>query len=441
MRQFTLCLAFLLACSPLCAEADPKPAMRLLRDECLGCHKPGKAKGGLLLTTPEKMLAGGDSGPAIIPGKATQSLLYQVLLADADDHMPPKKQLSSEAISAVHAWINAGAPWDDSVFDEPPPIQPIALSQTAKNYSPALSLALSKDGQRLAIGKGSEVFIHDLSQADRPLIHRLSGLESVGQSLVWSNDGKRLISGSFRRLIIWEASSGKMLHQIETGLIGMITSLVISPDDTHLFLADGETGGLGFIHRFNLQRLAIEQTWKAHDDNINSLSLSHDGKHLASAGADKIARTWNPLDGSPITFYEGHTNHLVAVTFNHDASQIATAGADREIKVWDVKSREQDAILGDKKTAFTGLAWTTDGKSLAAINEKGAASVYTELQKHTGAQRSDAAKERKLDSVSTMLVSVAITPDSKTVFAGAFNGDVHVWDASNGKSLGILKQD
>jgi mono/diheme cytochrome c family protein len=36
--------------------ADIKPALRVLRDECVGCHKPGKAKGGLLLTTHEKMM-------------------------------------------------------------------------------------------------------------------------------------------------------------------------------------------------------------------------------------------------------------------------------------------------------------------------------------------------------------------------------------------------
>jgi WD40 repeat protein len=423
------------------AHADPKPALRLLRDECLGCHKPGKAKGGLLLTTPEKVLTGGDSGPAILPGKADQSLLYQVLLPDADDHMPPKKQLSDSAIAAIHSWINTGAKWDPSVFDEPPAISPITLRKLPDTYAPALSLALSTDGNRLAVGKGSEVLIHDLTQPERPLLHRLSVPHSTPLSLAWTPDHKRLIVGSFRHIAVWDADSGTLLQHLDSGLIGMITCIALSPDGSSLFAADGETGGLGFIHRLKLADLSLQQSWKAHDDNITSLALSHDGKLLASAGADKIARTWRPADGKPISFYEGHTNHIVALAFNHDASQMATAGADREIKVWDVKNREQDAILGDKKTPFTALAWTADGKSLTAINEKGAASVYTELQKHSGAQRSDAAKERKLDPAATMLVSVAISPDSKTVYAGAFNGTVHIWDATTGKTLGTLAQD
>jgi len=140
-----------------------------------------------------------------------------------------------------------------------------------------------------------------------------------------------------------------------------------------------------------------------------------------------------------VTFYEWHTNHVVAVALNHDASQIATAGADREVKVWDVKSRNQDAILGDKKTAFTALYWTPDGKSLAAADEKGAAFIYTELQKHTGAQRSDAAKEKRLTKAPSMLVSMVVTKDSKTAYAGDFSGNVHVWEIASGKETGLIK--
>jgi WD40 repeat protein len=95
--------------------------------------------------------------------------------------------------------------------------------------------------------------------------------------------------------------------------------------------------------------------------------------------------------------------------------------------------------LGDKKTAFTALYWTPDGKSLVAANEKGAAFVYTDLQKHTGAQRSDAAKERKLAPASSMLMSLVITSDSKTVYAGDFSGTVHVWEAASGKATAQIK--
>jgi WD40 repeat protein len=85
------------------------------------------------------------------------------------------------------------------------------------------------------------------------------------------------------------------------------------------------------------------------------------------------------------------------------------------------------------------LDWTPDGKSLVAANEKGAVFVYSELQKHTGAQRSDAAKERKLAPAPSMLASIVITSDSKTVYAGDFSGIVHVWDAASGKATAQIK--
>lgn len=438
MKVLSLGLVLLLAAGAT-HGADPKPALRVLRDECLGCHKPGKARGGLLLTSREKMLVGGDSGVVVKPGKGAESYLYQTLLPDADDHMPPKKQLSEKDMASIKSWIDAGANWDAAVFDEPPQVKPVKLSPMAANHAPVLALALSPDGARMAVARAARVDVHDLGQPERPIVLRLDGMESSVQALAWTRDGKQLLAAGFRRLILWDAGSGKETGRLESGLIGSVTALALPSDGATLYAADGETGGLGFLHRLTLNPLKITRTWKAHDDNITALAISKDGQWLASSGADKMARLWKTADNKLVTFYEGHTNHVVAVALNQDATQIATAGADREVKVWDVKSRNQDAILGDKKNAFTALCWTADGKSLAAANEKGEAFVYTELQKHTGAQRSDAAKEKRLAAVRVMLMSIVITDDSKTVYAGDASGGVHVWDTASGKETGLIK--
>ena len=135
-----------------------------------------------------------------------------------------------------------------------------------------------------------------------------------------------------------------------------------------------------------------------------------------------------------IAFFEGHTNHVLAADFNADATQIVTAGADREIKVWDVATRNQEIKLGDKKSVYSAVDWTTDGKSLVAVTDKGAGSIFTELQKHSGTERSETGKERKLTSVGQMLYSLSVTADGKTIFAGGDDGIVHVWDGT-GKVL------
>ncbi len=84
--------------------------------KCLACHgdDPEKIKGGLKLQSREQALAGGDSGPALIPGKAKESLLFQgITWEDGEFQMPPKEseRLSAMEVERIASWIDAGAPW------------------------------------------------------------------------------------------------------------------------------------------------------------------------------------------------------------------------------------------------------------------------------------------------------------------------------------------
>ncbi|MEZ0275313.1 MAG: c-type cytochrome domain-containing protein [Roseimicrobium sp.] len=422
------------------AQADTKAAMRVLRDQCVSCHKPGKAKGGLLLTTHEKMMTGGDNGTPVIPGKGADSLLYQVVMKDGDPHMPPKKQLPAPDIAALKSWIDAGAVWDAAVFDEPPVAKPIKLSPPPASYQPVLAVSLSPDEKQLAFTHGSVVVLVDMTKPERPVLGRLEGghTEPV-QSLAWTPDGKLLITGGTQRIMVWDTITHQQVRSLDGPLLGSITALAVDKSGDVLFAADGEAGGAGFLRKYNLKDGTLAATWKAHEDTVYALRLSPSGDRLLSGSADKLARLWDPATLKLVATYEGHTNHVLSVAFNNDATQIATAGADREVKVWDVKSKEQDVTLGDKKTPFTALAWTPDGKALAVVNEKGSGSVYTELTKHTGTERSATGKERKLTPVNENLTSVAITGDAKTVFAGGFNGKVYVWDAATGQPKGEVE--
>src|SRR4028119_1051919 len=65
----------------------------LLDQHCVKCHGPLEQNAGLELDTPEAVLKGDEAGPVIIPGKPDESPLLAALIAGADPHMPPKKQL------------------------------------------------------------------------------------------------------------------------------------------------------------------------------------------------------------------------------------------------------------------------------------------------------------------------------------------------------------
>jgi uncharacterized membrane protein/mono/diheme cytochrome c family protein len=91
----------------------------ILQQNCVSCHGPQKAKAGLRMDSLAGLLKGGDSGPALRPGKSGESELIRRLRLPAteEDHMPPdgKPQPSHDDIALLQWWIDAGASGDKTV--------------------------------------------------------------------------------------------------------------------------------------------------------------------------------------------------------------------------------------------------------------------------------------------------------------------------------------
>ena len=89
----------------------------ILRENCFKCHSHSadKIKGGLLLDSRSAALAGGDSGPVLVPGDPEKSLLVEAIrYANEELQMPPKgKKLSSEQIATLTEWVKQGAVWPE----------------------------------------------------------------------------------------------------------------------------------------------------------------------------------------------------------------------------------------------------------------------------------------------------------------------------------------
>ena len=61
----------------------------LFDKNCFKCHGGVKQKGGLDLRSLQNILKGGESGPAIFPGRPDQSHIFQFTHVGSDPHMPP----------------------------------------------------------------------------------------------------------------------------------------------------------------------------------------------------------------------------------------------------------------------------------------------------------------------------------------------------------------
>src|SRR5690606_5251164 len=83
----------------------------ILVARCHECHVGEEAKGNLRLDSRAAALAGGDTGPAIVPGKADQSLLIDAVRYGDLFQMPPDSQLPAAEIETLVEWVKLGAPW------------------------------------------------------------------------------------------------------------------------------------------------------------------------------------------------------------------------------------------------------------------------------------------------------------------------------------------
>ena len=120
-RLSLVLIVFLSAATAGAAEPDRKgldffeaKIRPMLVKHCYECHSAGaagkkKLKGGLLLDSRDGSRKGGESGPAVIPGKPDESLLISALKHDSFK-MPPKGKLPDELIAHFVKWVEMGAP-------------------------------------------------------------------------------------------------------------------------------------------------------------------------------------------------------------------------------------------------------------------------------------------------------------------------------------------
>src|SRR5947208_861132 len=97
MRSWTV--AAVLLAAPAVAADKPSPeaveffetkVRPVLTENCYSCHGEKKQSGGLRLDSKDALLKGGDTGPALVPGKARESLLVRAIRHEGELKMPPK---------------------------------------------------------------------------------------------------------------------------------------------------------------------------------------------------------------------------------------------------------------------------------------------------------------------------------------------------------------
>ena len=184
-----------------CPAEDPAPAattpvsyyrqvLPIFQANCQGCHQSAKASGGYVMTTFDRLVAGGESNTsAVVPGKPDDSYLLELITPqDGQAEMPAgKPPLSGEAVATIRQWIAEGA------ADDSPPTAHVYDPQHPPTYAslPVItSIDCSPDGQYLAVAGFHEVLLHKVDGSG--IVARLVGISERIQSVAFAPDGKRL---------------------------------------------------------------------------------------------------------------------------------------------------------------------------------------------------------------------------------------------------------
>lgn len=114
-----LCLV-ILAGAARADETDSAAGLQLFREQiepalrqhCYKCHNAQATplEGSLRLDHREGIRRGGDSGPAVIPGKPAESLLVQALQHEGLEMPPKQPKLPAGTVAHFVRWIELGAP-------------------------------------------------------------------------------------------------------------------------------------------------------------------------------------------------------------------------------------------------------------------------------------------------------------------------------------------
>ncbi len=143
------------------ASGDAAAVRSIFQAKCYACHAALGQKAGLRVDTVAAMLKGGDSGPAIEPGKPDESeILARVTETDPKLRMPPEgNPLDPSQVETLRRWIAAGAPAPANDRPEPDPREHWAFRPPQK---PANTVAESARGKFHAI---DALILADLKKA------------------------------------------------------------------------------------------------------------------------------------------------------------------------------------------------------------------------------------------------------------------------------------
>ncbi len=280
----------------------------------------------------------------------------------------------------------------------------------------------------------------------RPLA-KLKGHREAVSSLVFTPDGKTLVSGS-DEIKLWELSTAKERAMMRTA--SPVLCLSLTPDGKLLASADER----GALQLWDMATAKERVALKGHPGifsryAISSLVFTRDGKTLISGGYDGSVKFWDLADATEAKAFSPKKGAITSLALTADGKRLAIA-FERQSKgprtleavqsqrsrwglaLWDIQTGKEQATLVGHHGTVHSLVITPDGKTLVSGSADGTIKMW-DLERNN--EKTSIAVYGGF--VSAFLVS-AMVMHSDMIATASFDGRVRLWDAGSRKRLALL---
>ncbi|MEG5238036.1 hypothetical protein QUB77_27875, partial [Microcoleus sp. AT9b-C3] len=113
---------------------------------------------------------------------------------------------------------------------------------------------------------------------------------------------------------------------------------------------------------------ALLRTFGGHNDWVNAVAITPDGKQAVSASSDQTLIIWDLQSGTLLKTLAGHTQHVNAVAITSSGKKAVSGASDNTLKIWNLQSGRLLKTLRGHTAPVRAVAITPNGQQAVSAS-------------------------------------------------------------------------